>query len=49
VSRELVYEDEFVRRYEVRDDAGDLIGSDEESTQPPPEPCPTCGGTGYLT
>jgi hypothetical protein len=43
MTSELVYEDEWVRRYEVRNDAGDVVGYDEESKQPPESYCPTCG------
>ncbi len=34
-TRKLVYEDETVRRYEVRDDDGNIVGTDEEPKQPP--------------
>jgi ribosomal protein L34E len=43
VTRELIYEDEFIRRYEVRDPDGNVVGYDEESKQPPDPACPTCG------
>ncbi len=45
MTRTLVYEDDYVRRYEVRDADGDLVGCDEESKQTTAY-CPTCGGTG---
>jgi hypothetical protein len=48
-TRTLVYEDDEVRRYEVYDDAGNLVGEDVESKRPPEQTCPTCGGRGYLT
>lgn len=43
MTRELVYEDEFVRRYEVRDADGNVVGLDEESKVPPETACPSCG------
>lgn len=43
MSRVLVFEDAFVRRYEVRDAAGQLVGLDEESKLPPEPACPGCG------
>lgn len=43
MTRTLVYEDESVRRYEVRDDEGNLVGVDEESTAPAETTCPSCG------
>lgn len=43
MTRELVYEDDFLRRYEIRDADGALVGVDEEPKQAPRESCPTCG------
>jgi hypothetical protein len=44
VTRVLVYEDESIRRYEVFNEDGQLVGIDEESKAPPaPDPCWACG------
>ncbi len=47
MTRHLVAEDEWSRTYEVRDDAGNVVGYDVESKQGS-QPCPTCGGSGQM-
>jgi hypothetical protein len=47
-TRQLVYEDDEVRRYEVYDDDGNVIGEDAESKIAHGQTCPTCGGSGVV-